>query len=271
MSDIHVDFYCVQTALYDTVLPDFEDVYKKFFLPADTLILAGDVANDYATQIHFYRFLGTKYNDVYITFGNHDLVVKGATFGNGNHFSKSENRINAVMREFRDDKHVHILEGRNVNGFAGCMGMCDFSYKSTKFANYFSVWQHRWFDGRHWRYQDNRAYEIWQYYENMMNNLVKTQPKFMITHFVPEEIGINPAYADDLNTTFFHFKANKFLEQMPNDSYWICGHTHDAWKVDYTNSNGNVIHLLCNPVGYPHEDPLSLNYLKKEDFLIEIQ
>lgn len=40
MSDIHVDFYSVQTKFYDTVEPDFEDVYKRYFKPADALILA---------------------------------------------------------------------------------------------------------------------------------------------------------------------------------------------------------------------------------------
>lgn len=232
----------------------------------------GDVANDFTTQRHFYQFLGTKYADVYITFGNHDLVVAGATFGNGNPFDKSEKRINAILREFRDSKNIHILEGRNVNGFAGCMGMCDFSYKPAQFSkvDYFSVWQYQWFDGRHWRYMDNQSYQIWQFYENMMNNLVKTQPKFMITHFVPVELGVNPSYKSDLNTAFFMFSGKQFLDQMPNDSYWICGHTHDSWKTDYVNSSGNTIHLLCHPMGYPQENTYLLNKLKREDFLIEV-
>lgn len=80
-SDIHIDFYSVQTSNYDTILPNFEDQYKRMFLPADALIMAGDAANDYQTQKMFYKFLGTKYNHVYIVFGNHDLVVSGATFG----------------------------------------------------------------------------------------------------------------------------------------------------------------------------------------------
>lgn len=209
---------------------------------------------------------------MYITFGNHDLVVKGSTFGNGNPFNRSEDRINAIVREFSDDKHVHILEGKNVNGFAGCMGMCDFTYRPAQYekVDYFSVWQYHWFDGKHWRYMDNQSYKIWQFYENMMDNLVKTQPKFMITHFVPTEIGINPRFKDDMCTTFFNFEGKKFLDQMPNDSYWICGHTHDAWKTDYVNANGNTIHLLCHPMGYPRERPYQLNNLSINDFLIDV-
>jgi len=271
-SDIHIDFYSVQTSNYDTILPNFEDQYKRMFLPADALIMAGDAANDYQTQKMFYKFLGTKYNHVYIVFGNHDLVVSGATFGNGNPFKRSEEKIEAIKKEFKNDKHVHILDGDIVDNIGGCMGMCDLSYTAypslTKITKML-VWNRDWFDGRHWNYMNNDFDKIWKHYDNKMMDIVKQKPKVMVTHFCPLELGVKDIYKNDMATAFFYFEGHKYLDEMDNDSYWICGHTHTAYKKDYINSKGNTIHFICNPMGYPSEDPFE-GIFKREDFLIEI-
>lgn len=272
MSDIHIDFYSVQTNNYDTVLPNFEEQYKKNFLEADALLLAGDVANDYNTQIMFYKFLTTKYKDVYVTFGNHDLVVSGATFGNGNPFKTSDEKIVAVKKEMSKYKNFHLLEGQIENGIGGCMGMCDMmysAYPALDMVKKLMYWAHSWFDGRHWNYMHNTFSKIWDYYDKMMMSIVKKNPKVMMTHFCPIEMGIKDEYKNDMATAFFYFEGKKYLDKMDNDTYWICGHTHTAYKVDYINSKGNTIHIICNPMGYPNEDPFEGKF-NREDFLIEI-
>lgn len=271
-SDIHIDFYSVQTTNYDTVKVNFEEQYSRMFLPADALILAGDVANDYNTQKMFYRFLGEKYKDVYVVFGNHDLVVNGATFGNGNPFKRSEERMEAIKKDFKDDKHIHILDGDMLDGIAGCMGMCDMMYSprpSVDKVKKLIYWAHSWFDGRHWNYMHNEFQKIWDHYDKTMMTLVKKHPKIMMTHFCPIELGMKREYENDICSSFFYFNGKKYLDEMEDGSYWICGHTHTAYKKDYINSKGNTIHLVCNPMGYPSENPYDEG-CKREDFLIEL-
>lgn len=273
LSDIHIDFYSVQTKNYDTILPNFEEQYQKNFLPADGIIVAGDIANDYNTQVMFYKFLSQKYKEVYIVFGNHDIIVSGATFGNGNPFKKSEEKMSAIQKEFMHYPNVHILENPNlINGFGGCMGQCDLNYNPYNIQKSFLIidWTHNWFDGRHWNYMNNNWQKIWNHYHDKMLEIVKQHPKVMVTHFCPIELGMNSLYKNNTSSAFFYFEGKEFLEEMENDTYWICGHTHDSWKVDYKNTKGNVIHILCNPMGYPKERPYDLNDLTKEDFLIEI-
>lgn len=276
MSDLHVDFYCIQTRFYDTILPEFEKFFDEKMLPAEGLILAGDIANDYITQLHFLQFLCTKYKEVYYCFGNHDIVVRGATFGNGNSdaaghkLTSSEARMLQLFKDTGSIKNLHILEGSVINNFTGCIGMCDFSYVGNTSICAPMLWKKDCFDGRHWNFFDNVQDDIVKHYDKMLDNLVSQHPKVVMTHFCPIEIGIDPAFANEYKTAYFYFDAVKYLDQMDDDSYWICGHTHTAWKTDYVNKNGNTIHLICHPLGYPNERPYKLNNLSKDDFLIEI-
>ena len=76
MSDIHIDFYTqlwendkeigykaiakklgneVSSKIYENCVPSFQKYYELYMAPADNLIFAGDCANDYYTQVNFYK------------------------------------------------------------------------------------------------------------------------------------------------------------------------------------------------------------------------
>ena len=271
MSDIHIDFYSVQTRNYDTILPNFEDQYKRMFVPADAILIAGDVANDYYTQVMFYKFICTKYKDVFVTFGNHDLVVLGATFGNGNPFKTSEEKIQAIKNDMASYKNFHLLDGDVVNNIGGTMGMCDFSYQAHGFESPIALkqtWLYTWFDGRHWNYFKNDTDKILASEKAKIEKALEQKPKVMMTHFCPLQMGVQQCYALDTATAFFYFDGKEYLDKMEDGSYWICGHTHDRWKTDYVNKDGKTIHILCNPMGYPNEN--NNTSLNKEDYLIDV-
>lgn len=276
ISDIHVDFYCPQTANYDTLVPHFEAFYGRYFLPADAVCIAGDIANDYFTQSSFLRFISEKYKDVYVVFGNHDLVVSGATFGNGNPFSTSQERMDAVKLSLIDCQNVHILDGNAVDGFGGSMGMCDLKYRcsTTVNVNIVMEWQRRWFDGRHWRYDlgesadnwsRNDPAKIWASEKAKMDAALATGPKVMVTHFCPTQMGVADEYKEDFVTAFFYFDGEEFLSKMTPSSIWQCGHTHSTWDTMY-----NGVRIICNPLGYPDERNMFAMNRDANTFLIEV-
>lgn len=293
MSDIHIDFFVDlwknnkewgpkgDTKVYENVVPCYEKFYEMFMeSDSENLIVAGDIANDYYNQVNFINFISRKYNNVYITFGNHDLGVKGATFGNGNPFKTSEERMSTVMMEFKDNPHVHIMESPEmVNNICGCMGMCDFHILPNQWVTTPSLiykWRKEWYDGRVWRYMTSpngymmNPIGIWCKYKDMMMECVKKHPKIMITHFAPIEMGVCRYFESADSTAFFYFEGKQFLDEMEDGSYWICGHVHNAFKTDYVNSKGNTIHILSMPNAYPGENPYTYNNLTREDRIIKI-
>lgn len=266
LSDLHIDFYeayAVKPARYkmadpaeDVTIDTLEYIWNTHFLPeADAIILAGDYSNDYLRFSRMIPWISKKYSEVYLVLGNHDLTCRGATDSKSNlQFTSSEQKI-AKMKEICDAiPNVHFLDGNIVNGIGGCMGMCDFKCEAPTYGlDAFTNWKRNWYDGKHWRYFRQVPAAIWNYQEQLMMNIVKQKPKIMVTHFVPYELGVPFEFRVDPWNYVFYFKGEQFLEEMENDSYWICGHVHGRRMAEYVNSKGNVIHIRCNPFGYPND------------------
>ena len=266
LSDLHIDFYeayAVKPARYkmadpaeDVTIDTLEYIWNTHFLPeADAIILAGDYSNDYLRFSRMIHWIAKKYPEVYLVLGNHDLTCRGATDSKSNlQFTSSEQKI-AKMKEICDAiPNVHFLDGNIVNGIGGCMGMCDFKCEAPTYGlDAFTAWKRNWYDGKHWRYFRQVPAAIWNYQEQLMMNIVKQKPKIMVTHFVPYELGVPFEFRVDPWNYVFYFKGEQFLEEMENDSYWICGHVHGRRMAEYVNSKGNVIHIRCNPFGYPND------------------
>ena len=298
LSDLHIDFYeeyAVKSARHrmadppeDVTVDTLEYIWNDYFLPeADAIILAGDYSNDYLRFSRMVPWIAKKYPEVYLVLGNHDLTCRGATDSKSNlQFTSSEQKI-VKMKEICDAiPNVHFLDGNIVNGIGGCMGMCDFKCEAPAYGlDAHIAWKRNWYDGKYWRYFRQDPSAIWDYQEQLMMNIVKQKPKIMVTHFVPYEIGVPFEFRNDPWNYVFYFKGEQFLEEMENNSYWICGHVHGRRMAEYVNSKGNVIHIRCNPFGYPHEDGKLLgdviDYtgeaikrtrvpLTHEDFIIEV-
>lgn len=297
LSDLHIDFYeayAVKPARYkmadpaeDVTIDTLEYIWNTHFLPeADAIILAGDYSNDYLRFSRMIPWIAKKYPEVYLVLGNHDLTCRGATESKSNlAFASSEQKI-AKMKEICDAiPNVHFLDGNIVNGIGGCMGMCDFKCEVPSYGlDPFTNWKRNWYDGKYWRYFRQVPSAIWNYQEQLMMNIVKQKPKIMVTHFVPYELGVPHEFRNDPWNYVFYFKGEQFLEEMENDSYWICGHVHGRRKAEYVNSKGNLIHIMCNPFGYPSDGmPVGdiVDYtgekikrtqlpLTHEDFIIEV-
>lgn len=274
VSDLHIDFYAPLTRTVPLLRRCFEDFFERHFLPADACCIAGDIANNYFTYVEFLKFIAEKYSQVYICLGNHDVITeREGVFGVDRDFPTSESKIAFYLEEAAKIPNLHLLENSHIGNVAGCLGMCDFSYKHSPDAtveNYKFLWKARWFDGRHWNYKDNDTAALWDYYRGVMLELTAARPKVMMSHFLPMEFGMAEMYLANPNSTYFFFQGDEFLRNLDEGSIWQAGHTHSAIKRVVRDSLGKSHLLLCNPVGYPTEHPYEENNLRREDFLLEL-
>ena len=274
ISDLHVDFYAPVTHSVAVLRKHFEVFFERNFLPADACCIAGDIANDYFTYVEFLKFISSKYGSVYVCLGNHDIIMElGGRYGVDREFSTSEEKIAYFLAEVDKIPNLLLLENRIADGIAGCMGTCDFKYKHSLAASEISnkiLWATRWFDGRHWNYMQNNADKLWRHYDRTFRELTVQRPKIMMSHFLPLEFGMSERYKQDPCSNFFYFHGAEYLENLDDGSIWQAGHTHTAIKREYTDVLGKKHLLLCNPVGYPDENPYAEHGLKLEDFLVEI-
>lgn len=274
VSDLHVDFYAPMTRNVAELREHFEVFFERNFLPADACCIAGDIANNYFTYVEFLKFIAEKYNTVYVCLGNHDIITEYmGRFGSDREFATSESKIKFFLAEARKIPNIHLLENRIVDGVAGCMGMCDFRYKHTPGASERTnkiLWATRWFDGRYWNYMKNDTSRLWKHYDGVFRKLAARCPKIMMSHFLPLEFEMAARYKQDPCSNFFYFHGVEYLENLDDGSIWQAGHTHIAIRREYTDPLGKKHLLLCNPVGYPEENPYAEYGLKREDFLVEV-
>ena len=275
ISDLHVDFYAPLSRNVETLRKHFELFFERNFLPADACCIAGDIANDYFTYVAFLKFIAEKYSCIYVCLGNHDIITEiGGRFGVDHEFATSEEKIAYFLAEADKIPNVMLLENRIADGIAGCMGMCDFKYMHSPTASEAlnkMLWATRWFDGRHWNYMKNNTGHLWKHYDGVFRTLSKKYPKIMMSHFLPLEFEMPERYRNDPCSNFFYFHGAPYLENMNDGSIWQAGHTHTAIKREFTDTKGKRHLLLCNPVGYPEENPYAEHGLKREDFVVDVE
>jgi hypothetical protein len=274
ISDLHVDFYSPLSRTLSLLHRYFEEFFERYFLPADVCCIAGDIANNYFTYVEFLKFIATKYSAVYVCFGNHDIITeKAGVFGTEKDFPTSEGKMDFFLKESAKIPNIHLLENCMQDGIAGCMGMCDFKYMHAPGASEIlnqMLWSTRWFDGRHWNYMRNNPKRLWEHYDVVLRELSLKKPKIMMSHFLPLEFGMAERYVHDPCSNFFYFHGAPYLENLDDGSIYQAGHTHTAIKKTFVDLQGKCHLLLCNPVGYPDENPYAENDLRREDFLIEL-
>lgn len=266
ISDLHVDIYfecAVKPSRLKSADPSADVVYEtldymwnEYSIPfTDAIVIAGDISNDVLTFERTVDWLARKYKKVYMTLGNHDIVVHGATCSKSNdRFTYSEEKIVVMTNSCRRYENVYLLENDIIDGIAGCMGMCDFKCGVPVYSlDPKIMWSRNWFDGQHWNYMNNDPERLCEHYERVLDKFVERQPRMIVTHFAPYELGIPRHYMNNQWNFAFYFEAEKFLDKLDHETYWLCGHTHDRRTVDYKNEKGQTIHIVCNPLGYPQD------------------
>ena len=270
LSDIHTDFwwpYANSRKEYEMADPPEEVTVKtlehlwskhkladNYTTDVDGIIVPGDLGNDWLTCTRTLKWLREKYKKVYFVTGNHDIAVRGGTMSKSNiQFKTSAQKIEAY-RKFCEENDIVFLEGDTVDGIGGCMMMCDFTWMHPQLKNWSVLnWKRHWYDGKHWRYMDNSPFEIFNHYSKMLDEIVAKKPKVIVTHFCPSILPITFDWRNAPQNDYFYFDATKWLNEIEQDTIWICGHTHDPKRATYLNKKGALIQVMCHPQGYPED------------------
>lgn len=243
-----------------------ERFFEQRFLPADTICIAGDIANTFNDTKSFLKEISLRYKNVILCLGNHDLTITWEK----ELFNTSEEKIEALQNFCDSLPNVHLLEGRTVTidgiKFGGCMGMWDYSflyYDECAMTQMDKIWKFNWFDGVHWNYCNQNLQEIRKVQFDKMKMVLEENPDVMLTHFSPLMDNIPLSFKTDEFSTFFYFDSTitkNYLAKNSN-SIWCAGHTHTSYKEN---------RILIHPNAYPNEHSRVFNKLHRKDFLIEL-
>jgi Icc-related predicted phosphoesterase len=254
-SDLHYDYYRKEMSI---------DAFVSKFIPADILIIPGDIASKFNAASEILKRLCDMYKHVVFCLGNHDMTIH---VDNGK-FKTTEDKIDSFHRLTDSVDNLHMLDGNveNVCGVSigGCSGIWDYTYlKHLDVSHRKNEVDRNWlantYDGKYWNYMDNDISRIREKMNQQCRSVLAQKPDVMVTHFAPINFRVPNAY--ECFTSVYYYFSPEYIKMLKPGSIWCAGHTHTAYRV------GN---LYINPIGYPHEEPYGFNSLKKEDFVIEL-
>ena len=254
-SDFHYDYYRKEMSM---------ETFVSSFLPADLLIIPGDIASKFNAAKDILIRLCDMYSHVIFCLGNHDMTTH-LEYGK---IKTTEEKIECFHKLADSVDNLHMLDGNveTVCGISigGCTGIWDYT-----FLRYLDVshtknevdnnWVSNTYDGKYWNYMGNDINRIRERMNQQCRSVLAQKPDVMVTHFAPINFRV-PNEHDKFNSVYYYFSP-EYIGMLKRGSVWCAGHTHTAYRV------GN---LYINPMGYPHEDPYGFNSLKKEDFVIEL-
>lgn len=254
-SDFHYDYYKKEMSM---------DTFVSSFLPADILIIPGDMASKFNAAREILVRLCDMYSHVLFCMGNHDMSVH---LDNGK-FRNTEAKIECFHKLADSIDNLHMLDGNveNVCGvnIGGCIGIWDYTFlkyldipHSRKEVD--SNWVSKTYDGKYWNYMDNDIVRIRERLNQQCRSVLAQKPDVMVTHFAPINFRV-PDEHERFNSVYYYFSP-EYIGMLKPDAIWCAGHTHTAYQVG---------HLYINPMGYPSEKPYDYNSLKKEDFVIDL-
>ena len=274
ISDLHLDAWCPLTTNKAILRKSFDELYERYFLPAEAVSIAGDIADDDVTFLAFCKYISEKYKHVYLVFGNHDLTVRGSfiDLDGFTQWKTTEDKLDYLKMSLLALHNVHFLDGNVIDGFGGTMGMCDFTYDGYEGRPYdtLAMWHRDWYDGRHWNYMGQDPLAILKSESDKIDAVVKEAPKVVLTHFLPTQLGIQPQFVNTYRTAWYCFDGAKYLEQLPETTIWQCGHTHGCLDTTWVDNNGKGHRIICNTLGLPHENFPFVSFKEAKTFLIDV-
>lgn len=254
-SDFHYDYYRKEMSM---------DTFVSKFLPADMLIVPGDIASKFNAAKEILKRLCDMYSHVVFCLGNHDMTTH-VDYGK---FKTTEEKIECFHQLADSIGNLHMLDGNaeTICGvtIGGCTGIWDYTYlryldtPHTK-QEVDSNWVANTYDGKFWNYMNNDITRIRERLNQQCRSVLALKPDVMVTHYAPINFRLPDEHAK-FNSVYYYFSP-EYIKMLKPGSIWCAGHTHTAYHV------GN---LYINPLGYPDEKPYEFNSLKKEDFVIDL-
>lgn len=264
LSDIHLDNWKNSLrGLTNDSLESFIEIYIK--PKSDSLIIAGDLANNASSCLYLLSMLKQYYSNVICCLGNHDFYRTNQT--EKALFPKYEDKYNLLTKEI-PKLGVTLLDGNvfEIDGvkFGGGCGWYDFTYTKNRwtyltdyiiYKNFVDMMTDSWaiYDIERPAVLDvPKLKEVLdKMFKQEYDKLEKIHKKcdVMVSHVSPinEPEGIAQRYRNDMLTGCFCFDGMELIKNTTAKK-WIFGHTHSKMEFPYNNIN-----FICNPLGYPHE------------------
>ncbi len=258
------------------------DFYKKFIdeytLPADVLVIAGDIAHDINGAVNFLCAAGSMFDKVFWIPGNSEYRCWNAeanlfTFDKLNRidkFVKTKTKSGRVLR-------LNSSSDKLPNGLtiAGSIGMSDLSwYKKNNTKTPDILASDAWDSSpyKFWRIGPSKFDEISKTEIDNVNKLAKFNADYVMTHFAPANL-INldefPNVRKFGETRFLCFDASSFTDTLKDGAIYHFGHIHVKEKKTIKNKNGEFL-LINNSVGRKKDKIDNPKNLSKKDFLLTI-
>lgn len=261
LSDLHFDFYFKENAINaQDVKSRLSHIFKDH-IPADMLIVAGDIGHDNNQGIvilhHIKRIFEYKY--IVCVLGNHDYYLIDSTSKN-TYVSNSNNRVEGMRNLINNQNGMYCLDGNIIEIEGVRIGGCDSWYDGAYTKKHFNKTDDTWIH-QLWKHSLNDANYIydmnWQLFsqqEKEKIQMIYQDVDIMITHVNPSiaKEHTDKKYQDELTTGFFTFDGERYLKNG-SIKYWIYGHTHDFMEYDF-----HGVKCICNPLGYPGEGNTNL-------------
>lgn len=252
-SDLHLDHG------YHRLLTEDKQLNEDVFLPADVLILAGDIIevkdifrSDVSSMRwktdefrHFLGLLVKKYNKVLYVYGNHEFYNSS--------IEKCINRASILELEF---SNLHILNNNHITigdiTFFGSTLWSDLSnpmseYEARSRMNDYRRITHM---NRTIRPSDTTRFHFESLKSiNSFMNTASSEKTVIVTHHAPSRQSLDPKFRESTLNDAYMSDLDKFIyDHQP--AVWIHGHLHCI--NDYYIGSTRI---LSNPRGYQLYEP----------------
>lgn len=282
VNDIHIDMHLPGIKAGKRASQVYHRWMDENLLAADTLCIAGDIAD---SSLYFLDFLAAcrdRYEHVVYIYGNHDIGIYDKEYASVSQKIGAMNNFADNMKRLGTSTHTiktkfHRLDGQEIVGvngvnFLGAMGSTDFSYgKKIGLTEEYclSQWKEK-KDGKVWKkWWTDDPYEIAKDEKSRLLAPLGSQakdPDIILSHFAPLGVPVPDRIKNRPKSGFDYWDVSDIINMLPPGAIWHFGHTHSRLKYEKDG-----ILYLNNPIGYPGEKTDSLGKFSKEDFLINIR
>lgn len=276
VSDTHIDFHCKQYSITHKNFHSDIERYVDSLLPpspSDTLIIAGDIGHRFEQDSYFLTVLQNHYKHIIITTGNHDRYL--CTTSIRARYAHNSFAREQELKDFCASSGIHFLDGSSITinntTFAGAPMswdkthyelLCESPVSDHEVVSFYK----RYLNDYKYTSCGTPPYTIpapygsliycgdfdpLAYFQSQYQSLLAIDSAdVVVSHYAPLLHPSMPEqYKDDLGTSFYYFNGSAIIQKL-QPTAWVFGHTHSR-AHDIVDST----HYLCNPIGYPRENP----------------
>lgn len=251
ISDLHIDSYTYDNFM--TILEYYNKVFKNK-QNSDILLVAGDMGHNIPQVSALFDMLKHDYKNILFCLGNHEYwyYTGRVKYKNWN------DKVNELKSTLCGEQ-VKFMDGNifDYNGIAigGSSMWYDFSSAVSRDVpqeKFNSMCNCYFVDPSKMGFGGMMDCDAWFNKEKTKAVNIINDCDVYFSHVGPKEPDNIPDKFDNFTTGFFYFDGKEMMNKSKLKT-WVYGHTHETISEEYVRDDGEIIKLLCNPVGYNQE------------------